>query len=250
MRSVAEFLIFPGFSPPLPSEDISESYKVGYYLCKVAIRGSFFTLPSLVSEREVSSGAKARLLIFQRQGSEPLYLVGRGGGRRSEMMISRGLFGWSPPPIQPLTPVSEVSEPPESPSPYIDNSAEGPGAVPSRVEQEEEAEDVDEAEEPLPAAVPFLRLFLCADSLDWILMAVGSIAAAAHGAALVVYLHYFAKIVHVLHLGPSAKAEEYFHRFKEVSLADVMSLYCCFACWDACEDPKKSVFFFSGFSSP
>jgi hypothetical protein len=34
------------------------------------------------------------------------------------MNISRTLFGWSSPHIQPLTPVSEVSEPPESPSPY------------------------------------------------------------------------------------------------------------------------------------
>ncbi len=36
------------------------------------------------------------------------------------MNISRTLFGWSSPHIQPLTPVSEVSEPPESPSPYVD----------------------------------------------------------------------------------------------------------------------------------
>ncbi|XP_031372605.1 ABC transporter B family member 20-like [Punica granatum] len=135
------------------------------------------------------------------------------------MMISRGLFGWSPPHIQPLTPVSEVSEPPESPSPYIDNSAEGPGAVPAQPEQEEEVDDVDEAEEPPPAAVPFLKLFLCADRLDWVLMIVGSLAAAAHGASLVVYLHYFAKIVHVLHLGPSAKPVEVYDQLKELSLS-------------------------------
>lgn len=145
-------------------------------------------------------------------------------------MISRGLFGWSPPHIQPLTPVSEVSEPPESPSPYIDNTAEGPGAVPAQPEQEEEVEDVDEADEPPPAAVPFFRLFICADRLDWVLMIVGSLAAAAHGAALVVYLHYFAKIVHVLHLGPSAKPEEYFQQFKEVSLPGILSPSCCFDC--------------------
>ncbi|KAK4746907.1 hypothetical protein SAY87_025944 [Trapa incisa] len=135
------------------------------------------------------------------------------------MMTSRGLFGWSPPHIQPLTPVSEVSEPPESPSPYLDNTAEGPGAVPVQLEQEEEPVDTDEDVEPPPSAVPFLKLFGCADRLDWALMIVGSLAAAAHGAALVVYLHYFAKIVHVLHLGPSAEAEEYFHQFKELSLS-------------------------------
>lgn len=108
------------------------------------------------------------------------------------MMINRGLFGWSPPHIQPLTPVSEVSEPPESPSPYLDNSAE-----PVPVEVEEEIDDGDEIEPP-PAAVPFSRLFACADRLDWVLMLVGSLAAAAHGTALVVYLHYFAKIIHLL----------------------------------------------------
>ena len=112
-------------------------------------------------------------------------------------MISRGLFGWSPPHIQPLTPVSEVSEPPESPSPYLDANAETAGQP---VEPEEEIEEPEEIEPP-PAAVPFSRLFACADRLDWALMFVGSFAAAAHGAALVVYLHYFAKIIEVLWIG-------------------------------------------------
>lgn len=103
------------------------------------------------------------------------------------MMISRGLFGWSPPHIQPLTPVSEVSEPPESPSPYLDT---GPEAL--QVEDDGAVEEAEEMEPP-PAAVPFLRLFACADGLDCILMIVGSLAAAAHGAALVVYLHFFWK---------------------------------------------------------
>ncbi|GFS34193.1 P-glycoprotein 6 [Actinidia rufa] len=110
------------------------------------------------------------------------------------MMISRGLFGWSGPHMrphmrphmQPLTPVLEVWEPPESPSPYRGTSAE---AIPVEVEEEIE---------PPPAAVPFSRLFACADRFDWVLMAVGSLAAAAHGTALVVYLHYFAKIVNLL----------------------------------------------------
>lgn len=114
------------------------------------------------------------------------------------MMISRGLFGWSPPHIQPLTPVSEVSEPPESPSPYLDQSAD---TAAQQVEPEDEIDEPEEIEPP-PAAVPFSRLFACADKLDWALMFVGSLAAAAHGTALVVYLHYFAKIIHVLSHGP------------------------------------------------
>ncbi|XP_030462157.1 ABC transporter B family member 20 isoform X1 [Syzygium oleosum] len=145
------------------------------------------------------------------------------------MMISRGLFGWSPPHIQPLTPVSEVSEPPESPSPYVDTSAEGGGPAGAQVEPEEEVEEPEEVEPP-PAAVPFSRLFACADRLDWGLMIVGSFAAAAHGTALVFYLHYFAKILNVLHLEhlegspegaspPPSSTPEMFPRFKELSLS-------------------------------
>ncbi|KAF9676782.1 hypothetical protein SADUNF_Sadunf08G0038800 [Salix dunnii] len=127
------------------------------------------------------------------------------------MMISRGLFGWSPPHIQPLTPVSEVSEPPESPYPYLDNSAEAAGEA--QAEAEEEIEEAEEMEPP-PAAVPFSRLFACADRLDWGLMIVGSLAAAAHGTALVVYLHYFGKIIGVLRTAPT----ERYDRFTDLAL--------------------------------
>ncbi|KAL8093361.1 ABC transporter B family member 20 [Apium graveolens] len=128
------------------------------------------------------------------------------------MMVSRGLFGWSPPHIQPLTPVSEVSEPPESPSPYLDSSA----ADAVGVETEDEMEDGEEMEPP-PAAVPFSRLFACADGLDWVLMVFGSVAAAAHGTALVVYLHYFAKIIHLLSHSKDSP-DKLFDRFTELAL--------------------------------
>lgn len=127
------------------------------------------------------------------------------------MMISRGLFGWSPPHIQPLTPVSEVSEPPESPSPYLDTSVDA-----AQVEVEEEIDAEADEIEPPPAAVPFSGLFACADQIDWVLMFVGSLAAAAHGTALVVYLHYFAKIVQLLRHGNDSPADDLFHRFTEV----------------------------------
>ncbi|KAI7738182.1 hypothetical protein M8C21_030661 [Ambrosia artemisiifolia] len=128
------------------------------------------------------------------------------------MMVSRGgLFGWSPPRQQPLTPVSEVSEPPESPSPYMDASAE-----PVAPDVDDDVEEMEEIEPP-PEAVPFSRLFACADRLDWVLMVVGSIAAAAHGTALVVYLHYFAKIVQLLSYGHESP-DLLFHRFKELAL--------------------------------
>ncbi|GLT93115.1 hypothetical protein SLE2022_109200 [Rubroshorea leprosula] len=139
------------------------------------------------------------------------------------MMISRGLFGLSPPHIQPLTPVSEVSEPPESPSPYLEGTAEAAAAAAAQAEAEEEIEEVEEMEPP-PAAVPFSRLFACADRLDWTLMIVGSLAAAAHGTALVVYLHYFAKIVHVMAIGggpPEGGIPVQVERFKELALSIV-----------------------------
>lgn len=149
------------------------------------------------------------------------------------MMVSRGLFGWSPPHIQPLTPVSEVSEPPESPSPYMDQSAETAG---QQLEPDEVMEEPEEMEPP-PAAVPFSRLFACADRLDWALMLVGSLAAAAHGTALVVYLHYFAKIVHILKIDP-AKQDEQFEKFRELTITLVYIAVAVFAagwievsCW-------------------
>ena len=71
--------------------------------------------------------------------------------------------------------------------------------------------------------MPFSRLFACADGIDWVLMAVGSIAAAAHGMALVVYLHFFGKAINLLssqQLDPPmhGKDDELFHEFKQVSL--------------------------------
>uniref|UniRef100_A0A1D1Y6G8 ABC transporter B family member 20 n=1 Tax=Anthurium amnicola TaxID=1678845 RepID=A0A1D1Y6G8_9ARAE len=126
------------------------------------------------------------------------------------MMVSRGLFGWSPPHIQPLTPVSEVSEPPESPSPYMDTNAE---AVP--MDEDGPMDEVEEIEPP-PAAVPFSRLFACADRWDWVLMAVGSLAAAAHGMALVVYLHFFGKVINFSLVVSDQR--ELFDEFKKHSL--------------------------------
>ncbi|KAF5197656.1 Abc transporter b family protein [Thalictrum thalictroides] len=129
------------------------------------------------------------------------------------MMISRGLFGWSPPHIQPLTPVSEVSEPPESPSPYLDSNAE-----PEPVEDDEGMDETEEMEPP-PAAVPFSRLFACADGFDWFLMVVGSLAAAAHGTALIIYLHYFGKVIQLLSLNMKpSNSEELFQEFKKHAL--------------------------------
>lgn len=142
-------------------------------------------------------------------------------------MVSRGLFGWSPPHVQPLTPVSEVSEPPESPSPYMDSGAE---AVP--VEDDGAVDEVEEIEPP-PATVPFSRLFACADGVDWALMAVGAVAAAAHGMALVIYLHFFGRAINLLN-SQSDNSEMHtngdllFRKFKDVSSILVHLFFLCF----------------------
>ncbi|KAK1305685.1 UDP-arabinopyranose mutase 1 [Acorus calamus] len=62
--------------------------------------------------------------------------------------------------------------------------------------------------------MPFSRLFVCADRIDWVLMAVGAVAAAAHGAALIVYLNYFGKVVNLLNL--HRFDEKVFDKFKKV----------------------------------
>ncbi|KAJ4805139.1 hypothetical protein LUZ62_017705 [Rhynchospora pubera] len=128
-------------------------------------------------------------------------------------MGSRGLFGWSPPHVQPLTPVSEVSEPPESPSPYVDPMVDGGvGVMDDEVGPSGADDDMDDSEPP-PEAVPFPQLFRCADRFDWVLMVVGGIAAAAHGMALVVYLHLFGRTINLLNHHDSL-----YHNIKEHAL--------------------------------
>ncbi|KAK9061212.1 hypothetical protein SSX86_018392 [Deinandra increscens subsp. villosa] len=123
------------------------------------------------------------------------------------MMISTGLFGWSPPHIQHLSPVTEVSERPDEP-PLTHSQDVIDDGLPVTA---------DDMREPPPDAVPFSKLFVCADRLDWVLMVVGSVAAVVHGTALVIYLHYFAKIAHLLGRGHE-DSDVLFDRFKELAL--------------------------------
>ncbi|XP_026443149.1 ABC transporter B family member 20-like [Papaver somniferum] len=151
------------------------------------------------------------------------------------MMVSRGLFGWSPSHVQPLTPVSEVSEPPESPSPYIDSNVESI----NNVEDDEDIDDGDDEIEPPPAAVPFSSLFAHADTFDWFLMVIGSLAAAAHGTALVVYLHFFGKVIHLLNFkGNTQNSDVLFQEFTQYALYIIYIAVAVFAaawievsCW-------------------
>ena len=94
--------------------------------------------------------------------------------------------------------MGKASEPPESPSPYAADVA-GDGAPPPKDDGAAGLDEGDEEAKPPPAAVPFKRLFACADRLDWVLMVAGGVVAAAHGVALVVYLHLFGRAINSLH---------------------------------------------------
>ncbi|KAI3772402.1 hypothetical protein L6452_03587 [Arctium lappa] len=122
------------------------------------------------------------------------------------------MFGWTPPHgVGPLTPVSENPEVPDSPLPYLDTTT-------SRRNLPQKNDDIEEEEEEVipPSAVPFTALFACADGFDWILIAVGSLAAVVHGASLAVYLHLFGKIIHLL--GFRSNADELFDEFSQHAL--------------------------------
>ncbi|KAI3514196.1 hypothetical protein L1887_12515 [Cichorium endivia] len=117
---------------------------------------------------------------------------------------------WTPPQgVEPLTPVLEKPEVPDSPLPYLDTTT-------SRRTFTGENDDIEEEEVIPPSAVPFLALFACADGLDFLLITLGSLGAVVHGASLVVYLHLFGKIIHLLSL--RSNADELFDHFSQYAL--------------------------------
>ncbi|CAI9297900.1 unnamed protein product [Lactuca saligna] len=122
---------------------------------------------------------------------------------------------WTPPEgvdPQPLTPVLEKPEVPDSPLPYLDTTT-------SRRKFNGRKDDIEEEEEEEvipPSAVPFLALFACADGLDFLLIMLGSLGAVVHGASLVVFLHLFGKIIHLLSLRNNA--DQLFDHFSQYAL--------------------------------
>ncbi|KAI3737544.1 hypothetical protein L2E82_27550 [Cichorium intybus] len=109
--------------------------------------------------------------------------------------------------VEPLTQVLEKPEVPDSPLPYLDTTT-------GRRTCTGENDDIEVDEVIPPSAVPFLALFACADGLDFLLITLGSLGAVVHGASLVVYLHLFGKIIHLLSL--RSNADELFDHFSQI----------------------------------
>ncbi|KAL4570994.1 hypothetical protein LXL04_017744 [Taraxacum kok-saghyz] len=130
---------------------------------------------------------------------------------------------------EPLTPVLEKPEVPDSPLPYLDTTTSRRNFVGGNDDNKEE-------EVIPPSAVPFLALFSCADGLDFLLIMLGSVGAVVHGASLVVYLHLFGKIIHLLSL--RSNPDEVFDLFSMYALYIVYTGLTVFAsgwievwCW-------------------
>jgi ATP-binding cassette, subfamily B (MDR/TAP), member 1 len=56
------------------------------------------------------------------------------------------------------------------------------------------------ADQEVAAKVPFLKLFSFADRWDYVLMAVGSLGACAHGASVPVFFIFFGKLINIIGL--------------------------------------------------
>ncbi|KAF5184762.1 Abc transporter b family-like protein [Thalictrum thalictroides] len=85
--------------------------------------------------------------------------------------------------------------------------------------------------------VPFFKLFSFADSLDWLLMAIGSIGACVHGASVPVFFIFFGKLVDVIgvaYLFPASvshKVAKYSLDFVYLSVVILFSSWTEVACW-------------------
>jgi len=93
------------------------------------------------------------------------------------------------------------------------NESDGVGQVDDVVvgKAEHGKEKVESGEREAGGSVPLLRLFAFADSLDYLLMSIGTVSAIVHGAAMPVFLHFFGKLMNGFGSNinnPSKTAEE------------------------------------------
>ncbi|KAF9617407.1 hypothetical protein IFM89_036328, partial [Coptis chinensis] len=105
------------------------------------------------------------------------------------------------------------------------------GAFPSK-ENDKEKEMQKKSQ-----SVPFLKLFSFADSLDCILMAIGSVGACIHGASVPIFFIFFGKLINVIgvaYLFPASVSHQvakYSLDFVYLSVAILFSSWTEVACW-------------------
>ncbi|CAL5054914.1 unnamed protein product [Urochloa decumbens] len=112
------------------------------------------------------------------------------------------------------------------------SSANG-GAAAAGQEKEKEKK----AEEEVAAKVPFLKLFSFADQWDYVLMAVGSLGACAHGASVPVFFIFFGKLINIIGLAylfpttVSGRVAKYSLDFVYLGVVILFSSWTEVACW-------------------
>ncbi|XP_073001057.1 ABC transporter B family member 2-like [Typha latifolia] len=104
-------------------------------------------------------------------------------------------------------------------------------------EGEEETKKKDGSKGSKVQKVPFLKLFSFADKWDYLLMAIGSIGACAHGASVPVFFIYFGKLINIIgiaYLFPSSvshRVSTYSLDFVYLGIAILFSSWTEVACW-------------------
>ncbi|KAJ8650519.1 hypothetical protein MRB53_003542 [Persea americana] len=103
--------------------------------------------------------------------------------------------------------------------------------------QEKHTEKNKEEEDQAKNKVPFLKLFSFADFYDYVLMAIGSLGACAHGASVPVFFIFFGKLINIIgiaYLFPASVSHEvakYSLDFVYLGVVVLFSSWTEVACW-------------------
>lgn len=95
--------------------------------------------------------------------------------------------------------------------------------------QEKHTEKNKEEEDQAKNKVPFLKLFSFADFYDYVLMAIGSLGACAHGASVPVFFIFFGKLINIIgiaYLFPASVS----HEVAKVTISKLFPTFFLFNC--------------------
>ncbi|CAN6274849.1 unnamed protein product [Urochloa humidicola] len=113
-------------------------------------------------------------------------------------------------------------------------SSSANGAAPGGAQEKKKKKA---AEGEVAAKVPFLKLFSFADQWDYVLMAVGSLGACAHGASVPVFFIFFGKLINIIGLAylfpttVSGRVAKYSLDFVYLGIVILFSSWTEVACW-------------------